>query len=162
MKHFILAVLPLVPFVAGCSSSSLVTSEAERTKVVVLRVLQADRQLSKRFEALPPNTTPSQFAWAVGMYCDGLERLEMSDCPADFRVAYRHHVQAWRETQAALKQLPDGFLEGLFMGAMNSFLRREQDGGVARLEGGLQRAMERVRDTWIEVEKTGAKYGAAL
>ena len=39
----------------------------------------------------------------------------MSDCPADFRVAYRHHMRAWREAELAIKQLPDGLLEGLFM-----------------------------------------------
>jgi hypothetical protein len=48
------------------------------------------------------------------------------------------------------------------MGAMNGILRGEVDGGTSRLEGGLKRALERVRDTWIEVEKIGAKYGAAL
>jgi hypothetical protein len=48
------------------------------------------------------------------------------------------------------------------MGAMNGLLRGESDGGTARLEGGVRRALERVRDTWIEVEKIGARYGAAL
>jgi hypothetical protein len=137
-------------------------AEVERTKQAILRVFRADQQLHKKLDALPPKSTPSQLAWAVGNYCDDLGKLEMNDCPADFRVAYRTHVGAWREVQAAIKQLPDGFLEGVLMGAMNSVLRGEVDGGTARLEGGLQRSIDRIRDTWIDVEKIGAKYGVAL
>lgn len=48
------------------------------------------------------------------------------------------------------------------MGAMNSILWGERDGGASRLEGDVKRTLERVRDTWIEVEKIGARYGAAL
>jgi hypothetical protein len=124
--------------------------------------LKADEKLAKERENGPPKATPSQIAWSIGVYCDGLERIEMSDCPADFRVAYRQHMRAWRDTQAAVKQLPDDFLEGLFMGFLNRALRGEQDGGTSRLEGDLKKAVERVRTTWEEVEKIGAKYGAAL
>ena len=84
-------------------------------------------------------------------------------------AGYRQTVRLWRgrpvveiESELDIQQLPDGFLEGVFMGAVNRLLRGETDGGTSRLEGGLKRALERVRDTWIEVEKIGAKYGAAL
>lgn len=135
--------------------------EAEKNKQVILRVMREDTQASKK-RNLPPNLPPSQVAYAIGQYCTDLERLEMADCPADFRIAYRQHARAWREAQAAIQQLPDGFLEGFFMGAMNSLLRREDDGGTRRLEGELKRSLERVRITWEEVEKIGARYGAAL
>ncbi len=128
-----------------------------------MRALKADQKLMKELkDNLPPKVTPAQLAWSIGGYCDRLERLDMTDCPAEFRVAYTQHMRAWRDTQAALKQLPDGLLEGVLMGIGNFFLRREADGGVARLEGDLRRAQERVRATWEEVEKIGAKYGAAL
>ncbi len=51
-------------------------------------------------------------AQAVDQYCDDLEKLNMSDCPADFRVAYREHMRAWREVGAAYRELPDTFTEG--------------------------------------------------
>lgn len=136
-------------------------AEEERIKAAILRVFDADAALAKKREALPPKASPSQVAWAVSNYCTELERINMSDCPADFRVAYKHHMTAWRETLAAIQQLPDGFLEGVFMGAMNSVLRGEADGGQSRLEGGFQAALTRVRTTWEEVERIGAKYGAA-
>jgi hypothetical protein len=137
-------------------------SQAEKDKHAILRVLRADQELTRQRDALPPGATPSKIAWAIGRYCDDLERLDMSDCPADFRVAYRHHVGAWREARAAIAKLPDDIFEGVFMGAMNSILRGELDGGASRLEGDVKRSLERVRDTWIEVEKIGARYGAAL
>lgn len=162
MNRLILAALPIIPLVAGCGASGS-TSETERTKAAILRVLQAQQDLAMKVkDSLPPKLKPSRCASAIGEYCNALERLEMSDCPADFRVAFRHYVGALREEQAALKQLGDSLLEVVFMGAMNTLLRGEKDGGTARLVGGLRRAEERERDTWIEVEKIAARYGAAL
>jgi hypothetical protein len=148
---------------AGCSrEADKATAAAERTRAAIERVLKADEKLAKERGNLPPKATPSQIAWSIGVYCDGMERLEMGDCPADFRVAYKQHMRAWRDTQAAVSQLPDSFLEGVFLGFFNGMLRGELDGGSGRLEGDLKRAIERVRTTWEEVEKIGAKYGAAL
>jgi hypothetical protein len=139
-----------------------VLEQAEKDKQAVLHVLQADRQLALTRDRLPPQATPAQIAWAIGRYCDDLERLPMADCPAEFRVAYRHHAGAWREAQAAIQRLPGDFFQGVLTGAMNSILRGELDGGASRLEGEVKRCLERVRDTGIDVEKTGARYGAAL
>jgi hypothetical protein len=136
--------------------------QAEKDRQAVRRVLLADRELAWKRDAIPPGATPSQVAWAVGRYCDDLERLDTSDCPADVRVAYRHHAGAWREAEAAIRQLPEDFLDGLLKGAANSVLRGEPDGGLGRLEGGVRRSLERFRDTRIEVEKVAARYGAAL
>jgi len=136
-------------------------ADEERIKVAILRVFEEDSVFSKKKENLPPNSSPSQIAWAVGGYCTEMERINMLDCPPDFRVAYKHHTTAWREAHAAIQQLPDSFLGGVFMGAMNSVLRGEIDGGQSRLEGGLKTALMRVRTTWEEVERIGAKYGVA-
>jgi hypothetical protein len=167
MRSLIALAIPLLGWVcvAGCSNSSG-TSEstpgAEKTKQAILRVLRADEQLAKKRDSLPPNATPSQISWAIGEYRKELGRLDMSDCPPDFRVAYRHHISAWGDAEAAIKQVPEGFLEGVFVGAMNSLLHGEIDGGGRRLEGNIKRELECVRDSWFEVEKIGAKYGAAL
>jgi len=66
-------------------------SRSERTKNNIFRVLTADRTLYRQVEnTLPSSVTPSVLANAVDQYCDGLEALDMSDCPADFRVAYQN------------------------------------------------------------------------
>lgn len=143
---------------AGCGGKS----EAERVCAAVLRVLKEDRQLVERTQNLPPDAKPSQVAWAIGRYCDGLEALPMSDCPADFRVAYKQHTRAWRAVQDATAALPNGLWSGLWMGVKNQLLRGEADGGQSRLEGGLQKAFDEVKQTWQAIEQTAAKYGAAL
>jgi hypothetical protein len=158
----LLGVLPLVLAVPGCGGPADNEQGAAKTKAAIERVFRADDKLAKERERLPPKATPSQIAWSFGVYCDALERLDTADCPADFRVAFGQHIRAWREAQVALQQLPDGFLEGLLMGALNSVLRGENDGGTSRLEGELKRTIERVRTTYEEVEKIGAKYGVAL
>lgn len=140
---------------AGCG-------KAAQTKQAILRVFKADTELSLKRESLPADASTTQVAQAIEQYCTELERLDMSDCPADFRVAYVQHIRAWRETRAAVEQLPSGFLTGFFMGAVNSLLRGEIDGGQGRMEGALKGALERVRITWEEVERVGAKYGAVL
>jgi hypothetical protein len=155
----LLTSLPLLSVLlaaAGCEGP------ADKTRAAVLRVLKADEALSQEMKRLPSSTTPSQFARAVGTYCDGMERIETADCPADFRVAFRQHARAWRETEAPVRQLPDGFVEGFFLGIFNAVLRGEGDGGVGRLQGELKRSLERVRVSWEEVERVAAKYGAAL
>jgi hypothetical protein len=146
----------------GCGTSASDVAHSDKTKQAILRVLGQDQQLAKKRKTLPPKSTPTQIAWGVGQYCDELDRLDMSDCPADFRVAYTQHIRAWREAESAIQRLPDSFLQGVLMGAMNSILRGETDGGQSRLEGELKHALERVRMTWEEVERVGAKYGAAL
>lgn len=163
LSLFGVVVLFLIVGGVGCSNSADATkAAAAKTKVAIERVWSADQKLAKVRDNLPPKATPSQISWAIGVYCDDLEKIDMSDCPADFRVAYTQHIRAWRESQEAVKQLPDSFFKGLAMGFFNGVFRGERDGGTSRLEGDLKRAAERTRSTWEEVEKIGAKYGAAL
>jgi hypothetical protein len=153
---FLILLAAVSPF-SGCGQS-----ESTRTRNAILRVIRADEELGSKRDSLPSNATPSQIAAEIVNYCSALERLDMSDCPADFRVAYRHHMTAWREVQGAVQQMPDGFVDGVFMGAINSLIRGEMDGGMGRMQGDLQRGLEKVQSTWFEVEKIGANYGAAL
>ena len=160
MKRLISASLLIL--LAGCGGSSARTTQADRTKAAILRVLQEDNRLCEGVKKLSPGTPPSQVALAVGEYCDEAGRLDLSECPPDFRVAYRHHIEAWREAQGVIKELPDTFLQGFLMGAINGFLRNEADGGTARVEGQLRRALEGIRETFHEVERIGVTHGAAL
>jgi hypothetical protein len=137
-------------------------SEAEKTKQNITRVLKADETLAKqRDSAVPHDAPPSVIALCIEHYCDGLENVDMSDCPADFRVAYREHMRAWRQMDAAIKELPDSFMGGFLEGFVNS-LEGELDGGASRIRGDLKNASSNVEGTWSCVEQTGAKYGAAL
>jgi hypothetical protein len=126
----------------------------------IKRVINLDKQYASSLKQLPPNSTASQYAWGIGRYCDAAEAMDMADCPADFVVAYRQHLRAWRAAQQAIAQLPDGLLEGLWMGFLNG-LGGEMDGGQQRLSGAVGSAQERVRVTWEEVERIAAKHDVA-
>lgn len=141
----------------------LVKTNAERTKEAILSILKEDRRIGDAtLRRLGGDSTPSKVAQAVGDYCAQAEALDMSACPADFRVAYRHYIAACRELQKAIQELPDGFLEAVLMGIINSVLRGERDGGLSRLSDKIEGAVKQVEATWMEVENIGAKYGAAL
>ena len=139
--------------ICGCSGS-------ERSAIE--RVISMDKQISdETIGAVPDDGTPSNLAFAISQYCGRAEKQDVSDCPADFQVAYKYHVRAWREAQAAVNELPDDFLSGLFMGAMNGIFRGETDGGTARLEGDLKQANEKINSTWMELEKIAAAHDIA-
>ena len=145
----------------GCS----LKSEEEKTKQAILFILREDKRIHEATieqQLRRSDATPSQLAQAIANYCAQAEALNLSSCPADFRVAYRHHIHAWRKVQAAVQELLDGFLEGVFIGFFNSLLRGELDGGVSRLLSNVENAEKQVEATWMEVEKIAAKYGAAL
>jgi hypothetical protein len=127
------------------------------------RVLHDDKLLmNQALQGVEPDAPPSRVVWALRGYCARAERQDFSLCPADFVVAYRQHIRAWSDMSIAVGQLPDGFLHGVFLGAFNALARRELDGGMGRLEGRLNDAHQRVRTTYEEVERTAARYGAAI
>lgn len=137
-------------------------SEEQKFRVGMLRVLEADRDLSaKRKMVNPATSTPTQVANAIGQYCAAADRLDMSDCPAEFRVAFRHHLEAWGKVEVAVRRLPEDFLEGTLVGLVNG-LTGELDGGYSRMVGALKSAEAEVNATFQEVEKIAAKHGAAL
>lgn len=153
--------LRVIPCAILLVLSSCASPEA-KTKDAILRVLAADERLGKELKSSGSGTVPSRLAEVIAVYCDKLDAIDMVDCPADFRIAYRQHIRAWRDVGAAFKQLPDSFSAGVLVGMFNSLFRHELDGGTSRLEGDLKRAAQGVRSTWEEVERIGAKYGAAL
>lgn len=127
------------------------------------RVFYTDKTLSEEsIKTLPANALPAQLVHGIRIYRQRAFAQDFSGCPADFVVAYRHHIDAWEKMQAAVAQLPNGILDALFMGAFNALLRKEMDGGIGRLEGKLANAHDKVRSTWEEVERIGAKYGVSV
>jgi len=143
-------------------SSQTTVSEVDSTKRAILIVLNEDKRLGDTMKSADANITPSQLAERIAVYCSQAEALDLTASPADFRLAYRQHIRAWRDARGAIKELPDSVLDGIFMGAMNSLLMGEKDGGTGRIRGDVKEAIEHVRTTWEEVERIGVKYGAAL
>lgn len=152
-------ILGLVLLLAG---SGCGRTEAEVHTEAILRVLLNDKALSAKLQtAIPTTTTVEARAALLDEYCRGLDEFDMSECPPDFRLAFRHHIEAWRSAASKLREMPDGFWEGVLMGAVNS-LSGEMDGGAGRLNSEMQQAQRAIKETYQEAERIAAKYGAVL
>lgn len=155
--------LLLLAVCLGCGSAEKPISEAERTRAAVQRVLEAHRDLAnRRDQAFATISSPRQAALEMERFCIDQERIDLSGCPADFRVAMRQHARSCRGVHDAASQLPDGFAEGFALGIFNNAIRGEQDGGFNRLTTQMEQAMTTAKGTYQEVERIGASYGAAL
>ena len=147
----------------GCGSAETPISEEEKTRAAIQRVLETHRDLAaRRDQAFAVITSSRQAALEMERFCSDQERIDLTGCPADFRVAMRRHARACRGIHEAAVQLPDGFAEGLAMGIFNNAIRGEQDGGFNRLNSQMDQAISTAKGTYQEVERIGASYGAAL
>lgn len=163
--------IPLVATIAGISAlvifcgcggliGLLAISGGSKTseQAAIQRILDADHELST---ANVVGSTPSEIANGVRVYVSKANALDMNECPADFKLAYRRHVKAWSRAGNAIDELPDGIVDAVFIGAINSLLRGELDGGQSRLEGGLAAADNEIRETWYAVEDIALSHGVA-
>jgi GYF domain 2 len=141
----------------------LVSESRASQAAAMLRVLRENDSVSNlTVRAVGVKETPSAYTQAIASYLSRMRAVDTSDCPADFRVAYKHHLEAWEELQAAVGELPDSFLEGVFVGALNGLLRGELDGGMTRMLDSIKRASQEVRDSFREVENIAARSDVAL
>lgn len=156
-------VMSMLFALAGCRPDGSAEEEVMNPQsAAILRVLQRHAQLvGQRAEAEALQTQTSQVALVWRRFCEELERMDLTACPADFRVALRQHTRACRDVQAAIEEFPDGFADGFFAGFLSS-LGGEYDGGIGRLESQYRSAYERGAATFAEVERTALKYGVAL
>ena len=136
-----LSVLCLTAVILGCGSPQ--PTDAERREEIS-RVLRSHAYLAnRRNEALPTAKAPSSAAAIWDGFCSDLERMELAFCPAEFRLAFKQHIQACRDVQAALAQLSDDGVE---------------DGSK---DEKVQAAFERGAATFQEVERVAGGFGAA-
>lgn len=147
----------------GCGSAEKPISEAEKTRAAIQRVLETHRDLAaRRDQAFAIITSSRQAALEMERFCTDQERIDLTGCPADFRVAMRQHARACHGIHEAAVQLPDSLTEGFVMGLVNSAVRGERDGGFNRLTSQMDQAITTAKGTYQEVERIGASYGAAL
>ncbi|MBL9080859.1 MAG: hypothetical protein JNK76_03585 [Planctomycetales bacterium] len=143
--------------VTGCGRS-----ETEVHRDAILKVLQVDKSHGPQVRAsLKSAPSLADAADAINRYCDEMDKLDMSQCPADFRLAFRQHIRSWRSAGATLLKMPDGFWDGLLMGTVNT-LTGELDGGMSRLASEYKQAEQAIKETYNEAERIAAQYGAVL
>jgi len=132
--------------------------DESQCRQAVGRVSQALNDLGKRHPMGGSGSMPSQVAWAIGQYCDAADRVDMSGCPEDFKVATADWVGALREFQQAIQQYPESYLQGAATGALNFLARGEVDGGENRIKGAIKQSADRLRERHEELNRVQAKY----
>lgn len=162
MTRMLLVITVILTLAVGCRDAASTADSPAPGNEAIQRILQRHAELVKyRAEAETSLATPSQIADVWGRFCAESEQLDLSACPPDFRVAFRQHVRACRDVEAAIREFPDDFQEGLLIGLLNG-LGGEGDGGINRLEREFKAAFQRGNSTFDEVERTALKYGTAL
>jgi hypothetical protein len=148
--------------VAGCTQVDSTETRLTPAQEATLRILKRHQELVHcRAEAEKVLEKPSAVAAVWTRYGDELERLDLSACPADFRVAFRRHARACRDIEAAIREFPDGSADSVVIGFLNG-LGGEADGGFSRLQRDLQAAWKQGAATYDEVERTALSHGVAL
>lgn len=162
MRPIHLALLPLLGLLSGCGSNEAPQpTEADRVRDAVASVLQSHITLVNFRNEATAKIETSQSGQVWGRYCDELERIDLSACPADFRVAFRQHTRSCRDVQGAIMQVPSGTVDSMLVGFLNG-LGGEADGGLGRFASDLKLSLKNGEATYREVERIALRYGAAL
>ncbi len=146
----------------GCRDQGDAAKPVAPEADAILRVLTRHAELVKyRAEAEATLTKFSEVAAVWGRFCDELERLDLTGCPPDFRVAFRQHSRSCRDVQAAIAEFPDSQTE-MFVIAFLNGLAGQLDGGFGQLKANYDAANQSGNATYKHLEETALKYGAAL
>jgi hypothetical protein len=136
-------------------------SEAEMTKQAIQVVLNEHSRISETMKVKQgPDFVPSQAAQVLGAGVSQLEAIDLSRCPTDFRIAYGDYLLASRKIVQSAKQMLDGAVGFVFLGAANCLTRGELDGGYSRIQKELDCAIDQVHTAWNEVQRISTKYNA--
>lgn len=87
-----------------------------------------------------------------------LQSMDVTKCPADFRMAFQAHAFAWQQAVASFANNSVGtaFLEGLAAGVTGDPRFIGQAGGQAAY------AAQQINQTYYTLTQIAAKYGARV
>ena len=118
------------------------------------RVLNAYIQVDT---GIPPGASPKEGIAALRSYHSSLLAISLSGCSPEFRSDFVALINSVAEVIAELERfvvyresLPDDFVGGFLMGALNGLTRGEIDGGATRIQNELDQANQKFQ---IAVEK---------
>jgi hypothetical protein len=86
------------------------------------------------------------------------QKIDVTACPADFRMAFQAHVFSWQQAASAFanNSLSTNFLEGFLGGVTGD---PSLIGGASNHAAGAQRA---INDTYFELTQIASRYGARI
>lgn len=115
-------------------------------------VLNQCSEISQRAAAW--NNNPSQQAQFVAVQ---FQNIDVTKCPADFRMAFQRHIFAWQQAAPALDQ---GNQLAAFFGEI--IAGAAQNPNYVPQTHQADQAMESINATYFQVTQIAAKYGARI
>lgn len=119
----------------------------------ITRVLDQCAEISRR--AVPYNNRPGAQADFIARE---FQKLNVTNCPADFRMAFQAHISAWQQAAPIFEDdnVGTAFLEGFAAGATEDPRYIGQAGQRAVL------ATQQINFTYHQLTQIAAKYGARI
>jgi hypothetical protein len=141
--RILLAMVLLAGTLTGCGS------DASR----ITKVLEECAQISHRARIY--NNSPQVQANYIA---SEFQKIDVTGCPADFRMAFQAHICAWQQAAPALgnDNLGTAFIEGFAAGATRdpSFIGQANQQAAA--------AEQQINATYYELTQIAAKDGARI
>lgn len=122
--------------------------------VAIEKVLKRDAAIVREAKSRFPNDAAAGTRYVA----EQLQRIDTSNCPADFRLAFQQHVNAWRQSIPYVQaDTPlNAFLEGLYAGVTEDY------GALGMSSYQADLAREQVNATYREVLNSAAVHGARI
>ena len=144
---------PILPLAATmvaicCSLPSCSKTEAQAITDVLNKCAAVSKNAGKY------NTPAEQANFIVKSF----QGIDMKGCPADFRMAYQAHVNAWQEASNAfaLNTAGNAFIEGVAAGLT------QDPGYIGQASQQAAYASQQVNATYYTLTEIAAKYGARI
>jgi hypothetical protein len=129
-------------------------SEAQAIQKVLEQWQTLDREFKSTLGNRPVNGKDMAAA------AEKMKRLDIQDCPPDFREAFIRLAGELRLTGQVMKQYPD--LTSIAIDAGLNFLAGEKDAGLSGVKEELNAALRALVIRQTEVEALAVRYGARL
>lgn len=142
----------ILPGVLAVGLSFFQVSCSRSPADAITEVLEASASVSKKASAFGTYGEQAKFV------ADSFQTIDVTDCPADFRMAYQEHILAWRAAIPAFEANTGtaAFGEGVVAG----FTGDPQYLGQAQAQA--DSAGQRINGTYATLASIAAKYGARI
>lgn len=163
-KYTLVFIIAVVILVAGGLLIAHNINKA-RYKQAIETVLEQDKKAARGVER------SASTLWVIPQR---MRNIDLSECPEDFRTAYRKHIEAWDKTVPLCRRIEDfsgwgnklkAFLAGLAAGltgrhelVASNFLENLSENESIKQEA--RKIEDEIKTTWITVVEVANSYGA--
>lgn len=133
----IVAIILIVIIIGNCFGSS--------DRKAIETVIAKDKAISESYER--PQTI-AEVKKVLAYTVDQMQRINLDDCPEDFRIAYQKHINAWQRATDAFSKIPNSKWDWPIGKIFTGYDLNEED--------------KLIRDTWFEVKTIAIKYKVSV